>query len=445
MTVDSAPTAERPPPRARPMGESIAPAPWLEGVWMALMTSNQIGYPLVGVLVTLLHLNGRELSIPFRLGVLGLSFALFFQGWLGRARHLIRLDIPLSAFLLIYLVRLVYDFFYADINGTRDILEFYLVATIIPTLAAGVGRIEPRFDPVLSRWVLGVGVATMLLTLAARQLGLAYNPWADQGVETTRLGFEAVNPISLGYAAAITLWAAIFNLTAYRGRIRWILLSLLALPTSSIVLLAAGSRGPLIAAVVGGVWFGLTRMSRFAYLAPAALILLLGGITQQFIFQHTIATLTGGWSSDGSALERLAMQSWAIRDFVSAPFFGLHYASVASEGGWHPHNILIETAMALGIVGLLLMSVVLFRTGVRVFNGFNRDYPFMTVLLVLHAVNGVLSDALWGSGAFFALLMVCLVVRLQPVAAASPQRGRRAALSSYSYPARQRPYRAPGD
>lgn len=366
------------------------------------------GYPAVAVLGTIFAFGGNIESIAFRAAVVGLSALMLLVGVTTR-RY--RMDGVLAAFMLLYLGRLVHDHLFANIYQSDFVLTFYAAAVLLPTLALGFAGVGPGLDRLLSRWLMVLGAIAVFGTFWAQRQGLAYNPWADMGGTTPRLMFESLNPISLGYAGATSLVAAFVYLTTYRDSRFWTIFSVVMLAASGPIILAAGSRGPLIATIVSLAWLGSSKMSRLAFIIPAGVGLLAFGLSKTYAVQHLIDTLMGGWELDGSSLGRLDMQRWALEDFARSPIIGAHFASDPAWGGAHPHNIIIETAMAMGMVGLALMFVFLMRTGFTVMRSFKGTHPLLTALLVMQAVNALLSSALWAAEALFVITALVLVER----------------------------------
>lgn len=382
---------------------------WVDQACIGLLALILVGYPAVAMAGPYVDIADNTMTIIFRGSVFALSIVLLGYALVSR-RY--RLDPWLAAFLIFYMARLVHDYFFTDIYGTGFIVAFYVLTVLTPTLALGASRLGPDSDRTLARWLMVIGGPMVLAVLVGQRLGLGYNPWAATGGTTSRLMFETLNPISLGYGALTVMLAGMVQLTGgMKKTLFWTVVSIGCVLGGAAVLIAAGSRGPMIAAVAAVVWYVMSKSARRVYVAPLAVVLVVGAMSQTFVFQHLIETLAGGWAHDQSSLDRLHMQLWAIEDFLKSPLIGLHYASNPAEGGYHPHNIFIETAMALGVVGIFLMIMIGVRTVRAVTRSFNAVHPLLTALLIMHTVNAMLSAALWGADAFFALLMLVLIHR----------------------------------
>ena len=144
---------------------------------------------------------------------------------------------------------------------------------------------------------------------------------------------------------------------------------------------------------------------------PLIFVALFAGLSSEAVVQRTLDTIDRGYNVDRSAMERLTAQSLAIEDFLSSPLIGRYYIHPNLGRGLYPHNIIIETAMALGIVGLALLFIVILRGALKVLRYFSFEHPLLTMLLVQYTVEAMVSGALWGSDNFFVLLGVLLSSR----------------------------------
>ena len=76
--------------------------------------------------------------------------------------------------------------------------------------------------------------------------------------------------------------------------------------------------------------------------------------------------------------------------------------------GAYPHNMLIETGMALGILGLSVMIILFMRAALRVWHFYNVQHPLIAMILIQQVVAMQLSGALWATDAFFMVLGMVL-------------------------------------
>jgi O-Antigen ligase len=367
-----------------------------------------VGYPAVGVLVSFVGVTGntRVLTAPYR--VLAILIALpVIVAALGRKLPG-RIDPLLGIFWLMYLTRLSYDWQFGGIDGADAALLFFLTVVMVPTIAAISLGTNTYSDIDFARPLIIAGAIVICMIYAAWFLGLGFNPWAAQGVETTRLMFEALNPISVGMVSANVLIGAAFLFFAAppKGYFKFFVLGTMGL--SAVLLLVANSRGPIVACTVALAWFFTNKMKRFVYLIPFLLVALFFAPLEGDVIQNMLERFNVEVATDGASQDRLIAQKAAFMAFFDYPVLGAFYIDPELGIGYYPHNIVIETAMALGLVGLLPLLTLIFRAAKIAFASFGKDHPLIVTLLILHFLFAGLSGTLWGVDTLYMLLGITL-------------------------------------
>jgi hypothetical protein len=385
-----------------------------------------LGYPMIALLATLLGLGAEtgKLTILYRVVVLGLALYVI----VANMRYPLggRLNGLLVTFFLLYIARLLYDWWIVDLAGASNALLFFFMLVVAPSLACMLAGTHAASDDQFAKLLLVLGSVFCIGTLAAQFTGLAYNPWADHGRETNRLAFEALNSISLGHAGAITFITSFYLFVEGRLSFYWRLALWTGFTVGGSVLVVANSRGPIIALAIALAGFFALRLRRLSYVMPililAPLIIssdneLISNIFDRFVEQDPFQV-------NLSNLDRLHSQDAAIASFFKYPIFGEHYLDPALGAGAYPHNIVIETAMALGLVGLSVLGAMLAYAWTQILQFYNRSHPLLVMLFVQQFVAMQLSGALYGADAFFMLLGLALTARnvaSQSAVAVQPQ------------------------
>jgi O-antigen ligase len=183
---------------------------------------------------------------------------------------------------------------------------------------------------------------------------------------------EAENPISLGRDSASGLLIGIYLLLTVRSNLMRSLV-MAAIPVLVIALVASGSRGP-VAGAVGGLGvlaaFAVTSRSarrRLLGVAGAALgsIFIVPLIVPSAAVSRSLEIFSasgGGLSSNG----RTGLWGQAVEAFTHNTFFGIGTGgfSAIQVAELYPHNLFLESAAELGVVGLgLVVALVVTATG----------------------------------------------------------------------------------
>jgi O-antigen ligase len=216
-------------------------------------------------------------------------------------------------------------------------------------------------------------------------------------------------PIYLGRDSADGLIVAIYTvLTATRTWTR--MLAVAVLPLLVVGLLAAGSRGPVVACLIGVVV--LVALTSTKGRARQRLLLAGGGLLGAMIvvplilpgsaIGRALSAIVGG-ASGLSSNGRAALWSKAFTGFAQHPLLGLGTGGFSALNPTlpYPHNILLEAGVALGIVGVLLIVGIVFGAGRRIFScwrdglGWDRaDAAVLAALFVSALVNAFVSGAI---------------------------------------------------
>ncbi len=216
-------------------------------------------------------------------------------------------------------------------------------------------------------------------------------------------------PIYLGRDSADGLIVAIYTvLTATRTWTR--MLAVAVLPLLAVGLLAAGSRGPVVACLIGVVV--LVALTSTKGRARRRLLLAGGGLLGAMIvvplilpgsaIGRALSAIVGG-ASGLSSNGRAELWSKAFTGFSQHPLLGLGTGGFSALNPTlpYPHNILLEAGVALGIVGVLLILGIVFGAGRRILacwrEGQGRDRADAAVLAALFTsafVNALVSGAI---------------------------------------------------
>ena len=366
-----------------------------------------VGYPVAGLIGSALNWDSTLASIPFRLGVLALSLVLWAKS--PPLRTWARNSPWLMAFTLLYLMRLMWDFGVSGVPGAGEALIFYIIVVLPPAAALGLAAAQLREDQAAEAIALTGGLVCVMA------VAMYFMNWGmDRSLteQTQRLSFEAVNPITLGHVAVTTLIAALTLLQ--RGRRGWQRgLALVLIGVALTCLVLAASRAPLLVlgvcglvyAVATGSWRNRLLLLGGAALFGAATVLSTGGESELFVRFSDLEV-------DDSSLQRLLLQANAITQFLGSPILGSAFTEL--EFLEYPHNLFIETGMALGVVGLVVMVMLIYAAGIQFVRRLRAGEVLVPLMLLQSFLAFQFSGSLWGSTGFWALVAVVLGLQSVP-------------------------------
>ncbi len=392
---------------------------WRLGTNLAL-TALISGYPFLAGLLSLAGADDRSYSIAYRGIVLILGTALIARNFAVRAYPSTLLWIPLGAFWILYAIRLAADTTIAPIALHFDPNEYLLFAfgtCLVPMLALS-GKYDDK--------ALQSALPIVMLVLAISCVTNLYAGWLyllegeGQALVSGRLESLKLNPIGLGHIGVSLTLLSLFNLLSLRTG-KWLQakpLLVLYIIVGIVVVLLSGSRGPVLALVLGLIaitYFSLKGILRWGILAGipfifAVAVALSAGFEQDTGFAFLTRFSSLGEGGDDPSNERLEMIRGALKQFSDAPLLG--DAIEEKTFNFYPHNVIVESLMAVGVVGtvpLLFVLVGAIRAALRLLG--SRVYHRWLALLFFQSIVGAsFSGSLYSSDLLWGLLGVMLAV-----------------------------------
>jgi len=362
-----------------------------------------IGYPFCAVASTLLPSLGNYPAYFLRAFILLMSSILIGAGLLnGKIRPA---SLWLVFFIIMYSLRLGYDIGVYGSQILSEVVLFFVIVVIIPVMAA-ILTDHMSLDQKLLTKLIAMFSTLLIVTLFLMWLsGYAYNPW--EGVsENPRFGLESLNPISVGYYSSICIISC--SLLVMDKKISSLLkfIAIIGIFLGLVMLLLANSRGPIAALIIVLLFISRKQITNsitiwFVYLFGLSLIVFFTDLFTP-ILDRSLPTFTGDF--DLSVLGRLDYQLAAIEIFLENLLIG--GAALIPEGnlGTHPHNLPIEIAMSLGLLGLSVFCFCYFIALRRITDVYYDSNPLLPALFIGAAVMTMFSGSIATSGAFFFIL-----------------------------------------
>lgn len=377
-----------------------------------LLVLSVIGYPIAGIAASILDIASLTAAIPLRLVVLMLSLSLLKPlRQSGKLRT--QVPTPLILFGLFYLVRLCWDGLVAGVPGAIEALVFYVSTVLLPAYALLLNaHLLDELETARTMFRLGSALCLVIVAMTIFQVGQSRAMTDEAG---GRVSFEALNPISIGHLAATTLISAVCLLAIHK-RPAVILPGVAAGACGAVAAIGwAASRGPLLSLVAAGALLLLVKRR-----ASWAIVVCLLALPLLLNSESELLTRFSGIDEDDSALERLVLQASAIEQFLASPFFGAAFVEPLLLS--YPHNLFIEVAMALGMSGLVLLGMTLWRTARGMRFEFRKRRLLLPLLFTQYFVAAQFSGSLYSSAPLWAV--VGLLTMKAPITRSAKRRPR---------------------
>jgi O-antigen ligase len=416
-------TTPFPSPAVREPADRAA-QPWLPSLALLLALS-VVGFPFASTIPVVLSLPSTVATVPFRGLVLGLALWAFFRWMLvgGRLYSGMAL-LPMLALWTLLIARLAWDTIIDPISRVTDpevgqFLALGLGATFLPALAF----LERPGDETLRTASRLIQLLGFVCVLAVFWLGVTT---LREGAVFQRLGIATLNPVSVGHLGAsvfiVTACAALHarrHCLAVPAWLRWGRILSMLCACGAVV--ASFSRGPAAAVVFAAAMlmlfhegFARSALKRLvAGLAIASAFVAAAVALVLYLEQNAIISAVFRLSQglqDTASRERLSMAENALQQFESAPLLG----DLLVERGLmtYPHNFVVETLMATGYPGGILLAVCL---GLGTWYAWRLvraagEAAWLGLLYFQYLVLQLTSGSVFLGGTFWALFVACCVV-----------------------------------
>jgi hypothetical protein len=370
-------------------------------VWIIVLIL--LAYPLFGTLVAFTSLPSSVASWPVRGLVLVFSLLIILKSKNSALRNF-NFKI-IGFFWLLYFIRLLWDLAIVQIPLAGDFMFSFIFFTIVPAVA--LMHVRTIDEHKLSALLLYSGSLICVLAIIATYTNAAASRSFTEDAEG-RLFLDTVNPITYGHVGVTTIIAALARIRYCIKKSDWIIV-VGALLLGAFAIQLSGSRGPLVTLLI--CIFTLAIFNKpFRWLLFPMLGVVILFFTGAFAESENILTsrIANTLQRDNTEV-RVLMQAGAIQQFLDSPFFGS--AIIEFEFQDYPHNIIIESAMALGVVGFLLISYITFIS----LRGILRNLKIGTLLIPLICLQYIISAQFSGNIAASSSMWLFLVIILSKI------------------------------
>ena len=374
------------------------------------------GYPLLANLSIYFELHSRVIGISAKLAVLLLSGIIVL--WIGLVRGRMYVGVlllPLSVFWILFVGRIVMDTMLDPVILTRPGFEYFAYAVggcLLPMLAFMVLPDGYAIERAFRITYIASTLAVLLLLVNV----LIIHPDASYWAKLGRLGAESLNPITVGHLAATIIILSIAKLMGYSGRGNKLATQAVALLIATlgfVTLVLAASKGPVLALFVAVSLMVMARLPRSKW-KPEMIVLVGAGLILVSIasvyaasrlgssLTHRLEVLMQG--RDAGVDMRLELLSEAWRLFFQYPISG---SGLEVPGyGSYPHNVVVESYMATGLVGGLAFTILVMGClilALRIMY-YSRIYTWIGMLFIQYMTSALVSGALVYSTAMWSLI-----------------------------------------
>ncbi|MER8815596.1 O-antigen ligase family protein [Mesorhizobium sp. M0965] len=357
-----------------------------------------LGYYAFGGLVTKFFPDGSVGSVLSRALIVSVITIAFSLSWKAVGQNFSFLY-PFIIFSLLYIARLGQNVFLLGIEikpGNGVVFGFFLVSGVFSALLLARTYREMRDDH------LAVAVSVLCVIFL---VGLILNRQQLNIVGGARLSIEKINPIAMGHTA---FGFIIYYVLSFGRSRRLTVEAAIFIPILLFVAVWARSRGAYLAGAGSLILYVLLLEGRRRLLTILGAAVVIGLLLSAFGTQYLDVVLERlakiDPETDSSTLSRSLLLSGAWQQFLDDFAFGRF--AVEMHSNYYPHNIYVESLMALGLLGSLpfiIHCLLAIRAAIGVIR--SKRFPliavFAAVLFIKEAIGSAGSGSLWGNSAFW--------------------------------------------
>jgi O-antigen ligase len=340
-----------------------------------------------------------------------------------------RISILFVTFIIFYSIRVLYDTTgsgsTAENPGTFLLLWFPI--TLIPAINFLYIDFSKSNKYLIYSWIFLCIIGAGILSLSPSQS----EQFASQG---GRLSNLALNPIALGnYAGSLVLLALFISLNqkaVFSGLVGKF--SKIVFPATAAIGVAgvflSGSRGPLISLLICVLILFLTSSQKtkmgLKFVVTLLLIIGLFGFGVSFALEQgsgsierifaTEEELSGTSRFSGTENSRLYLYSLVLEKVEKNPLFG--FGLELPDGLGYPHNLILESFLALGILGGLMFIILQIYMLFQAFallkhkNSYKAAWGWLGILFIQYFIASMSSGSIYGSYVLWYLMFAVLVI-----------------------------------
>jgi len=370
------------------------------------------GYPALALTASVFGIdadNSRLVTVPFRGAMLTMSLVILAGSrlWIAGARR--PGAVLLGIFWSLYCLRILWETVYHPdtLSIATEYLWSYALGVCCVTNLPMLLPVSSTTQQIAPRGIWGLALYSSILSLLGNPTGV--------DLEQRLTVSELLNPISQGQSAVTLILAAVYLALTARGSLGFWVFAASALPGFYIVA-AAGSRSPVLS-LIGGLailsWWGrgIRMANRLAVLGVGVSFVVSFGVSYLIARGSALTTRVEGTLAgiaSGEDMDRFSLWRMAWSQYLGSPIVG---DGVEIFGVGYPHNLVIESLMVLGPLGLVIFLLIHLRAVRGLSLAVNaQGMAWLGALAAQFFVLSMFTGGLYCSPEFWAALMGLLTI-----------------------------------
>lgn len=363
---------------------------------------------LVGFIANMLDINSSTINLLFRISIVFLSsYILVITIFTGSISKLDRLQVVVLIFLILYSIRLVYDYYYGGkmIRNEPSVYMIYFFAgTFLPFIAlTSVKSRQYHFSESV------MTIIYYILSIIAIYFVFEFRFLIGTDFGRLQRAEFGINPLLVGYLGSMVL---VFSIVRFRNYGRLYKVVIIFIIILSVILLSiSGSRGPIIAVgvpvIIYVLFSNINLQSKILFIFIIILSIIILPIVFEMIGSSAIRRLSRTDLSDSE--ERFITLSQTLHLFYAYPLTGY---GIELPQGRHPHNFILESFLTMGLVGgVLFIYMYIASLNKAIFNIRHNKLVQLSMLYIAVSVWVMFSSTIYFMNIYWILLALILKER----------------------------------
>jgi len=373
-----------------------------------LIAFGLLGFELISYLPELLNVDSRIVTVPYRAIYLILcTFALLYFTWHKSVKVHINF-LPVLVFWFFYFIRATFDTFFRIDQIKMAISDFWLFAFLLSFFP-----MLPLLAKINLKTIATTKIFVFCMAVFLNVMSVVYNYQSFSNPKLGRLGANLIlNAITSGQIG-VTL--VVMSLTFFHSKKGWVTASLSALVVLGLAnVVFAASRGPVMQLVIMLLLFLFFNLKRIGYKKFSVFLIFFACLgmyfSDYFAVYNNLVRRLGSTGQAGYDDLRYVLFTGAWEQFLSHPLLGDLIEGRAFGG--YPHNIFLESLMAMGVFGGMVMTYIFiysFNNSLVLMRFRSTDW--IGCLLVMQLVAQFTSGSIYSSFAFWSLIALASTLK----------------------------------
>lgn len=383
------------------------------------------GFPMVAAFSALTTLSSTPLAVTLRAIIALTGIALWTRSILKIQHRGYQRNIANTAFTIfwcVYLLRLGIDTTINTNSLSRDPMEYWIWAIgacLIPAIAL---KTSASSKDIQKSYYLTAAVTLITALITTLLSNTQYTIASGDTLDIGRLSLPSLNPISLGHLGLSLIILCTLppksdskNPRQFRKVTR-----IAGITIGGYLLLGSASRGPLVALIVTtGIFLVATRKLKIRQMIlPLIASIIVAVSINSYLEENTSIRVTARLEAstegvDDSIIGRQIAYAGAISQFLSHPIAGDYIEERITK--YYPHNIILESFMATGIVGGVSLLIILMHCAITSFRIIqsDRNLAWAGLLYFQYLVGAQFTGALYNTTTLWALIGIVMSIHRQ--------------------------------